>query len=433
MLDKALFWNIVTVISTIIEWTVYKIVLDEFSEHRKNNTIIKSLIATLIVMTTVLTIAGVNSNVKLFIGMIGGYVFYLYNYKSTVLKSLVISLVYWMILIGVDSVSSSIILMINSIDNLNILLNNNVLRLEFIILSKILLISIIPFIKGLKLQIEFKQKEFIYIIILVVDNILSIVIIFGLTMNTTKNSLTILIASGILFMSNMSLIHIIGNIIKNNNIMMENQIVKEKIKMQYKNYLNLQEAQIKVRKLYHDMKNHITCIQNIYGYNEVAEIYIDHIKSELNEWKSIFTTGNMILDIILNDKKSFCDNNNIELIVDIKFSRCDFIDMMDICSIFSNMLDNAIEACMKIDSMEIERFIKIKGTIVNGFFVVKCENSKINEIKTKNNNIKTDKEDSDLHGIGIKSIKSSVQKYNGEVYIDYQDCKFVVKIYIPII
>ncbi|MCC0723360.1 hypothetical protein [Clostridioides sp. ZZV14-6104] len=260
MLDKALFWNIVTVISTIIEWTVYKIVLDEFSEHRKNNTIIKSLIATLIVMTTVLTIAGVNSNVKLFIGMIGGYVFYLYNYKSTVLKSLVISLVYWMILIGVDSVSSSIILMINSIDNLNILLNNNVLRLEFIILSKILLISIIPFIKGLKLQIEFKQKEFIYIIILVVDNILSIVIIFGLTMNTTKNSLTILIASGILFMSNMSLIHIIGNIIKNNNIMMENQIVKEKIKMQYKNYLNLQEAQIKVRKLYHDMKNHITCI-----------------------------------------------------------------------------------------------------------------------------------------------------------------------------
>ncbi|MCC0782654.1 hypothetical protein IR152_06010 [Clostridioides sp. ES-S-0108-01] len=121
MLDKALFWNIVTVISTTVEWGVYKLILDEFSEHRKNNTIINSLIATLIVITTVLTIAGVNSNIKLFIGMIGGYIFYLYNYKSTVLKSLVISLVYWMILIGVDSVSSSVILMINSIDNLNIL------------------------------------------------------------------------------------------------------------------------------------------------------------------------------------------------------------------------------------------------------------------------------------------------------------------------
>lgn len=54
-------------------------------------------------------------------------------------------------------------------------------------------------------------------------------------------------------------------------------------------------------------------------------------------------------------------------------------------------------------------------------------------MKFKNNKIKTDKKDPNLHGIGIKSIKTSVQKYDGEVFIDYQDYKFIVKIYIPMI
>lgn len=107
--------------------------------------------------------------------------------------------------------------------------------------------------------------------------------------------------------------------------------------------------------------------------------------------------------------------------------------MLDVCSIFSNMIDNAIEACIKIKDKDTNRFIKIKGTMVNGFFVIKCENSKINDIKFKYNNIKTDKKNSYLHGIGVKSIKSSVQKYDGDVFIDYQDYIFIVKIYIPII
>ncbi|MCU9807310.1 ATP-binding protein [Paraclostridium sp. AKS46] len=107
--------------------------------------------------------------------------------------------------------------------------------------------------------------------------------------------------------------------------------------------------------------------------------------------------------------------------------------MLDVCSIFSNMIDNAIEACIKINDKDRNRFINIKGTIVNGFFVIKCENSKVNEVKFKDKNIKTDKRDSNLHGIGIKSIKTSVQKYDGELFIDYQDYIFTVKIYIPII
>ncbi|CEN21892.1 ATP-binding protein [Paraclostridium sordellii] len=433
MLEKILFWNTVIFISAIIEWVVYKYILDEFSEHRKSNLCTNIGIILLVLITTILTFKDIDPNIKLLTGMILGYLFYLYNYEYSLKKGLLISLVYWMLLIGIDAIGSSIILMINSINSISLLLNDNIFRLELTILSKILLISVIPFIKTLKLQVEFKRKDFMCIIVPIIANIISIVIIFGLLMNTNSKKLVIIIASGIMFLANIALIHLIGNIIKSNNIFMENKLIKEKMNLQYQNYVNLQEAQSKVRKLYHDMKNHITCIQGIYGHNELAEKYIENIKNELDEWKSIFMTGNMILDIILNDKKKICDKNNIDFYVEINFSNCGFMDMLDVCSIFSNMIDNAIEACIKIKDKDTNRFIKIKGTMVNGFFVIKCENSKINDIKFKYNNIKTDKKNSYLHGIGVKSIKSSVQKYDGDVFIDYQDYIFIVKIYIPII
>ncbi|MCB6547181.1 ATP-binding protein, partial [Blautia glucerasea] len=68
--------------------------------------------------------------------------------------------------------------------------------------------------------------------------------------------------------------------------------------------------QMKVKKLYHDMKNHMICIENLYGKNE----YVESINNQLKECNSIFNTNNMILDIILNDKKRICESKGIDLI-----------------------------------------------------------------------------------------------------------------------
>ena len=436
MLNSLLFWNILTILSIVIEWEVFKLILDEFGEL-KNDKIKKYItFILLILITTVLTIGDVNPNIKLFIGIIMGYIFSLYNYKITLLKGITINLVYWMILLGLDAISSSIIIFINSLESIYDLLNDNIFRLELTILTKILLVSIIPILKGLKLKIEFNKIDFINIIIPIATNILSIVVMFALVMNSGdmnyEKNLMILIFSGILFISNISLINIIGSIIRSNNLNVENRIIKEKMDMQYNHYLTVKEEQMKVRKLYHDMNNHISCIQHIYGRGDSAEEYINSIKYELDNLNSVFLTENMILDSILNEKKKICDKNNIELFVDINFDRCEFIEMIDVCSIFSNLLDNAIEACYKIDDKKMNRFIRIKGTIVNKFFVIKCENSKVNEIKLANNNVRTDKKDIFLHGIGISSIKTSVEKYNGEVSIDYSNDNFTAKIYIPL-
>lgn len=140
----------------------------------------------------------------------------------------------------------------------------------------------------------------------------------------------------------------------------------------------------------------------------------------------------MILDVILEEEKSICEKNNIEFEVDLDFEKCSFVEATDLCSIFSNMLDNAIEACKKIESSDIKRKIKLRGAIVNKYFVIRCENTKVNPISIDKDNIITDKKDSFLHGIGISSIRNSVEKYNGNVEIKTEENRFVMIIYIPI-
>jgi sensor histidine kinase regulating citrate/malate metabolism len=210
----------------------------------------------------------------------------------------------------------------------------------------------------------------------------------------------------------------------------EEDLLKEKIDMQYKYYLNLKESQNKVKRIYHDMSNHMICINSMSSDKEDINQYIDGIRKDLDEFKEIYNTGNMILDIILNEKQNNCNKNNIDLLCDVNFSKCDFIEMTDVCSIFSNILDNAIEACNKVSSDK--KCIKIRGTVVKSHYVIRCENSKINKLEIKNNKIVTSKKDKFIHGIGLKSVKSSLKKYDGELEIKDFENKFLLQIYIPL-
>lgn len=227
------------------------------------------------------------------------------------------------------------------------------------------------------------------------------------------------------------LISIFLNSIKSEKEKAKREIVNEKLDMQYKYYLMVKESQEKMKQVYHDMNNHMENIRSLKNSSEDVNEYIDNIEDEVKNNKNIYNTGNALLDIILYEKSKDCIKNNIDFNVGIDFSKCEFIDMIDISSIFSNLIDNAIEACNKIDDNNIEKYITIKGTFIKSYYVVRCENSKTNKVIIKNNKILTSKKDKFLHGIGLDSIKSSIKKYNGELKIKNNEFKFITSIYIP--
>ncbi|MGL5756689.1 MAG: sensor histidine kinase, partial [Paraclostridium sp.] len=302
-----------------------------------------------------------------------------------------------------------------------------------------------------------KKKYHLYIILTIIVNVI-IILFLNISEKKIGDSYSILVKNKleytslvdimifsifmkttfpyILFIINVILISIFINSIKSEKEKVKMEFVNEKLDMQYKYYLTVKESQEKMRQVYHDMNNHMENIKSLKNSSEDVNKYINNIEDEVKSTKNIYNTGNVLLDIILNEKSKACMENNIDFNAGIDFSKCEFIDMIDISSIFSNLIDNAIEACNKIDDNKIddnniEKYINIKSTFIKGYYVVRCENSKTNKVIIKNNKIFTSKKDKFLHGIGIDSIKSSIKKYDGELKIKDSESKFIATIHIP--
>ncbi|WMM26216.1 ATP-binding protein [Tissierella sp. MB52-C2] len=235
----------------------------------------------------------------------------------------------------------------------------------------------------------------------------------------------------ILFTITIILISLLIKVIKSEKEKAKMSFINEKLNMQYKYYLMIKNSQDKMKQIYHDMNGHIENIKSLKDNSGDVNKYIESIEDEVRSNINIYNTGNVLLDIILREKGEYCFKNSIEFIVGIDFRKCDFIEMIDISSIFVNIIDNAIEACDKVDD-SIRKYISLKSTIVNGYYVLKCENSKRNKVLESDNKFFTSKKDKFFHGLGIESIKSSIKKYNGELNIKYNENSFIINIYIPI-
>lgn len=435
MLKNNLFWEIVITTSSIIELWGCKKIFDYTSEKKASNVRINLIMLLIVAFMLFLLKIDVYPNSRIMISIILTFVFYIINYDIDFYTGIVNILMYWMVLLGIDALSMSAIIGINSIHNMSNLLSNNIYRLESIVLGKIILVFYIVIYKIVKSETEINKKDILCLGIPIIGNIASFFIVFKYLFKFSQQGLIseihILNFSILLFLSNISIILVIRKIRMNNKLLSEYKVMKKSVDMQYKYYMKVKDNQFKTRQLYHDMKNHIICIKklNENGYN--SNNYISNIESQLKTYDNTFESGNMLLDIILNDKKEICDEINIDFHCNINFTKCNFIELEDICSIFSNILDNSIEACEKIN--DCKKYISLEGKIIENFFVLKAENSKANKINIKDRKVITDKKDKFLHGLGIKSIKRSVKKYNGEVVIDYTDDRFTLNILIPIV
>lgn len=432
---------LVPIISIFIEVGILKGILNELFISKNSKGILNISFLTCILASIMSDFLIKNNVLGLCIYILILIVFTYSNYEVSLLKNIIICVSYLASILVCKEVMLSIFKYISytsTTTTINMFFftfhKEEMLYIQSEIFSKLIVIFLIPIIKFFKLRYTLTKKEFNYLAILISGNLIYILCIICIFYMETHNILLLSLdicmtfLTAIVVIINIYSINLISRIIKDREIILQNEAIKKNIAMQYNYYLNIQNTQQDIKKLYHDMKNHMICIENMYTNND----YIENLNKQLDKYNNVFDTGNIILDVILSDKKSICNKLNIKLVVDVNFKKCDFIDVVDVCSIFSNMLDNAIEACEKIIDNK-EKYIKLRGTIVNSLYFIKCENSKTNKVNMVKKSIITDKCDKFLHGIGISSIKSSVLKYDGNVEIDYSDYEFIICIYIPII
>ena len=109
----------------------------------------------------------------------------------------------------------------------------------------------------------------------------------------------------------------------------------------------------------------------------------------------------------------------------------DFLDVMDLCSIFGNAIDNAIEYEQRVEDKSC-RLIKVTVRTQNQFLLIQIQNYCTEAIQMKNGTIATSKRDKQIHGYGIKSIRRAVEKYDGSLTLEQDDDWFILTALIPI-
>lgn len=189
-----------------------------------------------------------------------------------------------------------------------------------------------------------------------------------------------------------------------------------------------EQQQINIIK--HDMKNHFQTLEIMLEQNKKNDAinYLNNLseKNVLRE-TNIFSNNN-IVNIIFSNKINKIKNNNIKLNYKINLKNNISISDIDLSSILSNAIDNAIEG----STNSKEKFIDIILKSEKGLFILKINNSYNHKIILKNNKFQTTKENKKLHGLGISSMTEIVQRYNGFIDIKTKDNIFELLISIPI-
>lgn len=177
----------------------------------------------------------------------------------------------------------------------------------------------------------------------------------------------------------------------------------------------------------HDLKHQIRHLRET---GQVDPTYLDDLERSVSIYNSAVRTGNETLDVVLTDKRLHCATHDIQFTCMAEGSKMGFMEVMDIFSLFGNMLDNAIEC--EIDLKPEARFIHLSVKGANQLLLIHVENHFEGELEMRDGIPVTTKGDKNYHGYGMLSIRRIVEKYGGNLDISTEDQLFQIDIMLPI-
>lgn len=215
-------------------------------------------------------------------------------------------------------------------------------------------------------------------------------------------------------------------------VLMEKElsISRRTLKSQYEQYRNYQDSMEMINRKYHDVKHQIEILRAEKDANKRNK-WLDELEREFDMLSDVGHTGNSVLDGILVAKMIYCRKNNIKVTYVADGSILGGLHVTDLCTIFGNALDNAIECVSMLDD-EKKRLIHFSVTREKGFIFIRMENYCEEEPVIGMDSLPvTKKENKKEHGYGMKSIRMAVEKYQGSMTYVWKDNWFELMILIP--
>ena len=197
------------------------------------------------------------------------------------------------------------------------------------------------------------------------------------------------------------------------------------LKSQVKHLDEILLKQEELRRVRHDMSNQLVAIQGYFHEGDTAggEAYVTSLLQNLQTPSARIKTGNSALDAILSTKKALAESKGIIVDMEVQISDQLPLEPVDVCVIFGNALDNAIEACDRITEGEK----KISLVLVQRAGKLFCHLINTAPMNPSKDFSITSKADKENHGFGLVNLKESLEKYDSEPVIDYKDELFSIK------
>lgn len=150
----------------------------------------------------------------------------------------------------------------------------------------------------------------------------------------------------------------------------------------------------------------------------------------LEIYDTVANTGNATLDAVLMEKGLMCEMNQIRFSFIVDGKQLAFMEIADLFSLVSNILDNAIESERK-EPEEERRMINLRIVRSHDMILLDAENYCRYPVEVRDNMIQTTKSDKENHGLGMRGIDYVVKKYGGERRLSQEDNFFRVSIVFP--
>lgn len=280
-------------------------------------------------------------------------------------------------------------------------------------------------------SIKYKELPKKYWYFIIASYTMSIAIMFFITemvfsINMMKDSLALVtVACAGILIFNIINVYVYLSLAEYYQDQADNVVIESCNDVQYKYMLQNEDAFKEIRKVKHDLNNKLIGLLYLVEQERGKEAieYIKEINEDLQEASIYYMTGHTIVDAIINQKYCICKEHNIEFT--LKRSQIKYIAIrpQDLCNILGNALDNAIEGC--INARHTDKQIGLEIYTNKEYLIINIKNTCRSDLISENLETKKNKK---WHGIGIKSIKETANRYEGNVVLEHKDDIFTTKV-----
>lgn len=355
-----------------------------------------------------------------------------YYNGQTLKKNVVLTIIFQSIVLIVDYVA--VIFTADYIYEVEI--TSYLVQSLVVILAKSILFLVIMLIRNIFAKKEMKYfndenwLKFLFFPIFTLCIIIALLSNSSLILEEKQQQLYWMIAFGLVGM-NMVVFYLVNDVALTQKKIHEKEMFEIQATTQMRLYATILEDTERQRKMSHEYRNQIECIQTLCetAQYEALKEYLQKITGKVLHDMDLINTNHAMVNAVLNAKYQEAMKRGIVVVYKVSDMSKLRIDSQDMVLLLSNLLNNAIEAC---DKCLGAKSIKLKLVLEDANLILSVKNTYNGHINYKNGVIQTTKKrDSKNHGIGIQNIIQVVEKYKGYYVIEPKKEQFYISIMIP--